>query len=167
MVPQFDRYYDEAVKKAENEGTKHSIFASLVWTFGPTFIVGSAQKLCYDVLAMVSPQLMNLMIDFVESYALGEDDQQWKGYFYASVLLVVLCLMSVVLSQYFERMFLVAMNVRTALVSVVYRKALRMSNAARKESTVGEIVNLMSVDVQRFMDLLPYVNLLWCVDLLL
>ncbi len=56
---------------------------------------------------------------------------------------------------------MVAMNVRTALVSVVYRKALRMSSSARKESTVGEIVNLMSVDVQRFMDLLPYVNLVW------
>lgn len=36
-----------------------------------------------------------------------------------------------------------------------------MTGAARKESTVGEIVNLMSVDVQRFMDLLPYLNMLW------
>ena len=26
---------------------------------------------------------------------------------------------------------------------------------------VGEVVNLMSVDVQKFMDLLPYVNILW------
>ena len=32
------------------------------------------------------------------------------------------------------------------------RKSLKMSGAARKESTVGEIVNLMSVDVQRFVD---------------
>jgi hypothetical protein len=37
--------------------------------------------------------------------------------------------------------------------------------AARKESTVGEIVNLMSVDVQRFMDLLPYLNMLWSAPL--
>ena len=29
------------------------------------------------------------------------------------------------------------------------------------ESTVGEIVNLMSVDVQRIMDLVPFVNMLW------
>ena len=40
-----------------------------------------------------------------------------------------------------------------------------MSGAARKESTVGEIVNLMSVDVQRFMDLLPYLNMLWSAPL--
>ena len=36
-----------------------------------------------------------------------------------------------------------------------------MSNAARKESTVGEIVNLMAVDVQRFVDLMSYLNMLW------
>lgn len=36
-----------------------------------------------------------------------------------------------------------------------------MSNAARKTSTVGEIVNLMSVDAQRFMELTTYLNMLW------
>ena len=40
-------------------------------------------------------------------------------------------------------------------------KALTMSNSARKNSTVGEIVNLMSVDAQRLMDLMAYVNLIW------
>lgn len=40
-----------------------------------------------------------------------------------------------------------------------------MSNSARKESTVGEIVNLMSVDAQRFMDLTTYLNMLWSAPL--
>ena len=47
------------------------------------------------------------------------------------------------------------------MISTIYKKSLLMSGAAKKESTVGEIVNLMSVDVQRFMDLLPYINMLW------
>ena len=33
--------------------------------------------------------------------------------------------------------------------------------ATLKESTVGEVTNLMSVDVQRFMDLVPYLNMIW------
>lgn len=65
------------------------------------------------------------------------------------------------LSQYFEKMFVVGMNLRTALISTIYRKALRMNSASKKDSTVGEIVNLMSVDAQRFMDLIPYLNMLW------
>lgn len=40
-----------------------------------------------------------------------------------------------------------------------------MSNSARKDSTVGEIVNLMSVDAQRFMDLTTYINMLWSAPL--
>ena len=40
-------------------------------------------------------------------------------------------------------------------------QALRISSAARKDSTVGEIVNLMSVDAQRFMDLTTYLNMLF------
>ena len=58
-------------------------------------------------------------------------------------------------------MFVVGMNLRTSLISTIYRKALRMNSAAKKDSTVGEIVNLMSVDAQRFMDLIPYLNMLW------
>ena len=65
------------------------------------------------------------------------------------------------MSQYFEKMFVVGMNLRTCLISTIYRKALRMNSASKKDSTVGEIVNLMSVDAQRFMDLIPYLNMLW------
>lgn len=89
----------------------------------------------------------------------------WKGYFYASMLLLTATVQTLVLSQYFNRMFLVGLRIRTALIAAIYRKALRMSNAARKESTVGEIVNLMSVDAQRFMDLTAYINMLWSAPL--
>ena len=58
-------------------------------------------------------------------------------------------------------MFTVAMNLRTALWTVLYRKTLTMSASARRERSVGEAVNLMSVDVQRFMDMMPYLNMIW------
>ena len=44
-------------------------------------------------------------------------------------------------------------------------QSLRLSSKARRTSTVGEIVNLMSVDAQRFMDLMPYINNLWSAPL--
>lgn len=92
-------------------------------------------------------------------------EEMWKGYFYAAMLLLTATIQTLVLSQYFNRMFLVGLRIRTALIAAIYRKALRMSNAARKESTVGEIVNLMSVDAQRFMDLTAYINMLWSAPL--
>lgn len=84
---------------------------------------------------------------------------------YAVLLFLTAVVQTIVLSQYFHRMFLVGLRMRTALIAAIYRKALRMSNSARKESTVGEIVNLMSVDAQRFMDVTAYINMIWSAPL--
>ena len=43
----------------------------------------------------------------------------------------------------------------------VITQTLRLSNSAKRSSTVGEIVNLMSVDAQRFMDLTTYLHMIW------
>lgn len=51
------------------------------------------------------------------------------------------------------------------IVLFYFFQAIKISNSARKESTVGEIVNLMSVDAQRFMDLTTYLNMLWSAPL--
>ena len=57
------------------------------------------------------------------------------------------------------------MSVSYTHLDVYKRQALRMSNSARRESTIGEVVNLMSVDAQRFMDLTTYLNMLWSAPL--
>lgn len=48
-----------------------------------------------------------------------------------------------------------------SLLHPFFFKALVVSNEARKESTVGETVNLMSADAQRFNDVTNFIHLLW------
>ncbi|XP_074103400.1 multidrug-Resistance like Protein 1 isoform X5 [Cotesia typhae] len=181
IVPKFNKYWTRNLKKCDNQGTKASfrkasgqvdfnstrkkkvasVIIPLYRIFGPTFFFGALLKLSQDIMTFISPQVLGLLINFINS----KDEAQWKGYFYAVLLLLTAIFQTLVLSQYFNRMFIVGMRMRTALVAAIYRKALRMSNAARKESTVGEIVNLMSVDAQRFMDLMPYINMIWSAPL--
>uniref|UniRef100_A0A1Q3FWR2 ABC-type glutathione-S-conjugate transporter n=2 Tax=Culex tarsalis TaxID=7177 RepID=A0A1Q3FWR2_CULTA len=137
-----------------------SILPALVKAFGPTFAFGSFLKLGQDVLTFASPQILRLIINFVAG-----DEPMWKGIFYALLLFAVAGTQTLLLAQYFNRMFFVGLRIRTALISSIYRKALIISNSARKASTVGEIVNLMSVDAQRFMDLTTYINMLWSAPL--
>ena len=40
-----------------------------------------------------------------------------------------------------------------------------MSNTSRKESTVGEIVNLMSIDAQKLQEAPAYLHMLWSAPL--
>lgn len=51
------------------------------------------------------------------------------------------------------------------LAVVLLIQALVISSSARSSSTVGEMVNLMSVDAQRFMDLITYINMIWSAPL--
>ncbi|XP_071454824.1 multidrug resistance-associated protein 1 isoform X2 [Hetaerina americana] len=137
-----------------------SILPAIFKAFGPTFFFGSCLKIVNDLLTFVNPQLLRALIEFVQG-----EESMWKGYLFAALMFLTSIIQTVVLAQYFHRMFLVGMRIRTALIAAIYRKALVMSNAARRESTVGEIVNLMSVDAQRFMDLTTYLNMIWSAPL--
>jgi ABC-type multidrug transport system fused ATPase/permease subunit len=53
------------------------------------------------------------------------------------------------------------MRIRSCLISVIYRKVLKLSPNGRKDFTTGEIVNIMSVDTQRVMEYVQIANLLW------
>ncbi|XP_060645841.1 multidrug resistance-associated protein 1 isoform X12 [Drosophila nasuta] len=141
-----------------------SIMPPIYKSFGGIFLFGSFFKLIADVLTFAQPQVLSLIIGYVEAFE-TTPQPEWKGILYSVLLFVLASIQTFILAQYFHRMFIVGLRIRTALINCIYRKALRISNAARKESTVGEIVNLMAVDAQRFMDLTTYLNMLWSAPL--
>ncbi|KFU91467.1 Canalicular multispecific organic anion transporter 1, partial [Chaetura pelagica] len=130
---------------------------TLCKTFWQNLLLAMAFKVVQDALVFVSPQLLKLLIAFVSD----EESFAWQGYLYTVLLLLTALLQSLCLQQYFNLCFLLGINVRASLVAAIYKKALTMSSATRKESTVGETVNLMSADAQRFMDVTNFIHQLW------
>lgn len=152
-----DKKKKKEKKKENGDYPKSWLIPTIFKTFKGVLIESAFFKLLQDLLAFASPQLLKLMISFTQdtsSYA-------WQGYLYAVGLLLVAILQSLFLQQYFQRCFVLGMQVRTAIMAAVYKKALVVSNDARKESTVGETVNLMSADAQRFNDVTNFIHLLW------
>uniref|UniRef100_A0A8D0B9V4 ABC-type glutathione-S-conjugate transporter n=1 Tax=Salvator merianae TaxID=96440 RepID=A0A8D0B9V4_SALMN len=86
---------------------------------------------------------------------------RWKGYLFAALLFSLGCLQTVFEQQYMYRCLVLGVRLRTAVSGLVYRKILVMSSAARQTTTTGEIVNLVSVDVQKLMDAIIYLNGTW------
>ncbi|KAM9612292.1 ATP-binding cassette sub-family C member 2 isoform 6-T9 [Morphnus guianensis] len=130
---------------------------TLCKTFWQNLLLSVAFKLVHDGLVFVSPQLLKLLIAFVSD----EESFAWQGYLYAILLFLTALIQSLCLQQYFSLCFQLGINVRASLIAAIYKKALTMSSATRKESTVGETVNLMSADAQRFMDMANFVHQLW------
>lgn len=149
------------IVKSPHKDREPSLFKVLYKTFGPYFLMSFLYKALHDLMMFAGPKILELIINFVND----REAPDWQGYFYTALLFVSACLQTLALHQYFHICFVSGMRIKTAVVGAVYRKALLITNAARKSSTVGEIVNLMSVDAQRFMDLATYINMIWSAPL--
>ncbi|XP_042683721.1 multidrug resistance-associated protein 1 isoform X3 [Centrocercus urophasianus] len=147
--------------KPSQRSSEASLSKVLYKTFGPYFLMSFLFKAAHDLLMFAGPEILKLLINFVNN----KSAPNWQGYFYTGLLFVCSCLQTLILHQYFHICFVTGMRLKTAVVGVIYRKALVITNSARKTSTVGEIVNLMSVDAQRFMDLATYINMIWSAPL--
>ncbi|XP_043350056.1 multidrug resistance-associated protein 1 isoform X3 [Dermochelys coriacea] len=149
------------IVKPSQRNSAPSLLKVLYKTFGPYFLMSFLFKACHDLMMFSGPEILKLLINFVNN----EDAPNWQGYLYTGLLFACACLQTLILHQYFHICFVTGMRLKTAVIGAVYRKALVITNSARKTSTVGEIVNLMSVDAQRFMDLTTYINMIWSAPL--
>ncbi|KAM9597584.1 ATP-binding cassette sub-family C member 3 [Trichechus inunguis] len=152
---------DEVLLGAQARPREPSFLKAMVITFGPTFLISCFFNLIYDLLSFVNPQLLSILIKFISN----PSAPTWWGFVVAGLMFVCSVMQTVILNRYYHYIFVIALRLRTAIIGVIYRKALAISNSVKREYTVGEIVNLMSVDAQRFMDVAPFLNLLWAAPL--
>ncbi|XP_071620330.1 ATP-binding cassette sub-family C member 3 isoform X2 [Heliangelus exortis] len=151
----------EVLIRDKQHNRKPSFLKAMIRTFGPYFLIGSFFKLIQDLLSFVNPQLLSVLISFIKN----KDAPAWWGFLIAALMFICAVLQTLILHQHFQYCFVTGMRLRTGITGVIYRKSLVITNSAKRSSTVGEIVNLMSVDAQRFMDLVTFLNMLWSAPL--
>uniref|UniRef100_A0A8C3EV64 ABC-type glutathione-S-conjugate transporter n=1 Tax=Corvus moneduloides TaxID=1196302 RepID=A0A8C3EV64_CORMO len=143
--------------------SKHSQSGPLLkmfWSmFGTYFLLSTVCLVICDVFLFSTPKLLSLFLKFIEDQAAPS----WLGYFYAFSMFLLGCLQTLFEQRYMYMCLVLGLRLRTAVTGLVYRKVriLVMSNASRKAATIGETVNLVSVDVQKLMDLIIYFNGTW------
>eukprot|EP00794_Sanderia_malayensis_P010896 gene10896-12055_t len=151
----FVKVKDSTKKKKEHTP---SLWLTLFHCVGLTFLSGSLLKFFHDCFLFVNPYILRLIIQYVE----GKGPQEtWRGYVYAVCLLLVGTAQSFFLQHYFDKAVLSGIRSRSAVMGIVYRKMLLLSNKGKKTFTSGEMVNLMSVDATKFQDITTYLNMVW------
>ncbi|XP_055548416.1 multidrug resistance-associated protein 1-like [Wyeomyia smithii] len=175
LVPPFDKYWYESVEKGHRKQqaadkkagkptsefkpygqTNGSVLPAIVKAYGGPFWFAGIFQLAISGLQFASPYLMQELMAWI---ALQGPD--WQGIILTFGLFGTSMLIALLNGQYFYNTFLTGFRIRTGLISGIYRKALRISSSAKKDTTVGEIVNLMAVDAQRFFELTSYLHILW------
>ena len=146
----------------ELEKKRPSLWIALFRGFGGPYFRGTVIKTLSDTLSFVQPQLLRLLISFVDSYRSGRAPQPViRGAAISLAMFAVSVMQTVLLHQYFQRAFETGMRVKSSLTSMIYAKAMRLSNEGRASKSTGDIVNYMAVDTQRLQDLTQYGQMLW------
>ncbi|XP_040422230.1 multidrug resistance-associated protein 1-like isoform X2 [Cygnus olor] len=136
---------------------KQSLILPLWQTFKFLLIKVAFLKVAADILPFMSSQIMKSLITLSENHP----SSYGSGYGYAIAFFFV-ALSQTLLHQLYQRNnMLTAVKIKTAIVGLIYKKALTLANSSRRNYTTGEIVNLMSADVQQLMELTVNINLLW------
>ncbi|NXK44826.1 MRP6 protein, partial [Chauna torquata] len=125
--------------------------------FGTYFLLSTLCLVICDIFLFSIPKILSLFLEFIED----QEAPSWHGYFYAFIMALLACLQTLFEQRYMYMCLVLGLRLKTAVTGLVYRKILIMSNASRKAVTAGEIVNLVSVDVQKLMDLIIYFNGTW------
>ncbi|RLM00925.1 hypothetical protein CFD26_108711 [Aspergillus turcosus] len=145
----------------ELKKSKPSLWLALMKSFGGPYLRGAIIKCGSDVLAFVQPQLLRLLIEWVNTYRTDEPQPVISGVAIALTMFLVSVTQTICLHQYFQRAFDTGMRVKSALTAMIYAKSLRLSSEGRASKTTGDIVNHMAVDQQRLSDLTQFGMQLW------
>nr|AVT42143.1 ABC transporter C [Lissorhoptrus oryzophilus] len=169
LTPKFEQEFQKRVAKNKEKFMKKQkegnvkgkpdtvSIIPVIWScFYRTFLVGASFRMIQDLMAFVNPQILSLVISFVQS-----DEPQWKGIFYALLMFFVSFTQTLIHHMGFNFLWTFGQRTRVSLMMAIYRKALRISNATRKDKTVGEIVNLMAVDAEKFLEISLQLPMMW------
>ncbi|KAH9499145.1 hypothetical protein Btru_006791 [Bulinus truncatus] len=127
-----------------------SFLKTLCKCFWLDLLSGQSGMLMLIATSILSPIVLGWLINFTKD----PTEYAWHGYIYAAAFILLRLLNStfVNVSKWFNNR--VASKVQCTTIAAIFRKSLIMSNEARKKSTTGEIINLMSIDVNHIESML-------------
>lgn len=140
----------------ELEKKKPSLWRALFKSYGSPYMRGAIIKSFSDILNFVQPQLLRVLIGFVDSYRTDQPQPVIRGVVIALAMFVVSVSQTSCLHQYFQTAFDSGMRVKSGLTTLIYAKSLKLSSEGRSSKTTGDIVNHMAVDQQRLSDLTQF-----------
>lgn len=140
-----------------NQDTEIPLSAVLHKAFGFRYYSLGILKFTGNMLGCAGPLLLNLLVNFMESGT----KQINKGIWYTLGLFLSTFIGAIVLNQFNYHVMMIGMSVRSAIISAIYRKALRVNAICISKFSVGEIVNFMSTDTDRIVNFFPSFHEVW------
>ncbi|KAK0598069.1 hypothetical protein LWI29_031332 [Acer saccharum] len=132
-------------QKQKEPSSQPSILRTIILCHWTEIFMSGFFALLKILTVSAGPLLLNAFILVAE----GNASFKYEGYALAIALFTAKSLESLVQRQWYFRSRLVGLKVRSLLTAAIYKKQLRLSNAARLTHSGGEIMNYVTVDAYR------------------
>lgn len=152
-------------KEFSKKKKKASLFKCILTTFGDSLLVAAVFKVGSDIMSFSQPQLLKILIKFVNEYNNPKDLESRppliKGFNIALAMLLVSTIQTTCINQYFFTTYSTGIKIKSSLTGAVYNKSMKLSSESRNVKSTGDIVNLMSIDTQRLQNLTEFGQVIW------
>ncbi|KAF8933746.1 hypothetical protein BGZ47_010720 [Haplosporangium gracile] len=132
----------------------HQKSPSLIHVIGKKFLgpLGTmiSLRLSASILQFLLPVLIQQIMVYIESDKSEDELPKARGVILAMCMLAVNLTVSFLNNQSIKQEVELGLEIRNALVSMIYRKALILSPGSRKSSSTGAITNHMSNDAEKW-----------------
>ncbi|KAD5960457.1 hypothetical protein R6Q59_013564 [Mikania micrantha] len=146
-------FFDECLKQ---NGSEHPSIYKAIYLFTRKKIAINAMfAIANAVASYVGPYLISDLVSFLNE---KKTRNLTSGYLIALGFLGAKFVETLTQRQWIFGARQLGVRLRAALISHIYKKGLVLSSRSCQSHTSGEIINIMSVDIQRITDLVWYIN---------
>ncbi len=150
-------FIKETTKQNIINPTKNKLASTLIACFGRKFLVLGIFKLSNDIISFSGPLLLSQLVQFVETKNANLKD----GCFYATTLFVTTLIGSIVNIHFTNSLNKLCLRIKTALITLIYRKAVVVRLDQLNKYSTGQIVNYMSIDTDSVVNAFPSFHSFW------
>ncbi|CAL9690131.1 unnamed protein product [Knipowitschia caucasica] len=153
-------HWDQEVKQAAKDLHSPSLGKAMIHCFWKSYVLIGIYIFIEEVIRIIQPVLLGKLLEYFERCNTNASDVS-KAYSYAAAISVSTVGVTLLHHLYFYHVQRAGMKIRVAVCHVVYRKALCLNSTALAKTTTGQIVNLLSNDVNKFDEVTLYLHFLW------
>nr|XP_033806273.1 multidrug resistance-associated protein 4 isoform X3 [Geotrypetes seraphini] len=154
-------YWDKEIQRAQKEARKPHLSKAIIYCYWKFYSVLGLFTFIEETLKVVQPIFLGKIINYFEAYDPSNSVAMTYAYINATALSLCTLALAIVHHLYFYHVTLAGMKLRVAICHMIYKKALRLSNAAMGQTTIGQIVNLLSNDVNKFDQATVFLHFVW------
>ncbi|XP_046887532.1 ATP-binding cassette sub-family C member 4-like [Hypomesus transpacificus] len=158
---EMQRIWEHEVQISAKELRKPKLTKVIIKGYWKTYTVLGLFTLFEETVKVIQPLFLGKLIQYFEHYDPDDMNGLYEAIGYAAgISLSTICL-TVVHHLYYYHVQREGMKIRVAMCHMIYKKALCLSSAAMTKTTTGQIVNLLSNDVNKFDEVTIFLHFLW------